>query len=152
MPENRPNLQPSTTQTVSSQIEKDTAAQTAPSSTQPLKTPRPARTTGGGTGIENAVKKSQEKAQREAEKRDLMWGRIAKAVDDAIGAEVPRNIETHNIDHIVKAILDYAPPKAQLVEETSQRRKNEIDKSVIQDAESLTKSNEAALLPEKQNT
>ncbi len=65
------------------------------------------------------MKKAQEKARRETEKRDSMWGRIAKGVDDAMGAETPGNIESHHIDYIVKAILDCALPKAQLVEETS---------------------------------
>ncbi len=81
-----------------------------------------------------------------------MWGLIAKAVDDAIGVETSGDIEGNHIHHIMNAILDFALPKAQLVEKTSQKGKNEKEISITQEAASSTKPNEAVQLPEKQGT
>lgn len=49
--------------------------------------------------------------------KNIMWGWIAKAVDKAIETEVPGNIESHHIEHIVNAILDCALPLQQQVDE-----------------------------------
>lgn len=49
-----------------------------------------------------------------------MWGRIAKAVDDAMEAEAPEQIERQHIDHIVNAILECALPKLPPAKKTSQ--------------------------------
>ena len=73
--------------------------------------------------MKNAVRKAQEKVRLEIAKKDIMWGRIAKAVDDAMGIDTPGDIEAHHINHIMNAILDFALPKAQLVEKTSQKRR-----------------------------
>ena len=48
-----------------------------------------------------------------------MWGRIAKAVDEAMEAEPPGNIESHHVEHIVNAILDCALPFQQQVDKTN---------------------------------
>ena len=148
-PENRPNLRPALTQIQPTRTEEDQESQTAPRNTQPGRIPRAVKTVGaaayvGGTGVENAVRKAKEKARLETEKRETMWRRIAKAVDDAMEVETPGDIEAHNIDHIVNAILDYALAKAQLVEKTSQKGKNEKEDSITQEAASSTKPNEAA--------
>ena len=155
--ENHSNPQPASTQFKPTRTEEDQVSQTAPSNTQTGKIPQAAKIVGaaanvGGTGVENAVRKEQEKVRLETEKRDAMWRRIAKAVDDAIGVETPGDIEAHNINHIVNAILDFALLKAQLVEKTSQKGKNEKKNSITQEAASSTKLNEAVQLPEKQGT
>lgn len=47
--------------------------------------------------MQKAVREAQEQARKEAERRDSMWGRIAKAVDDAMEAEAPEQIERQHI-------------------------------------------------------
>lgn len=42
--------------------------------------------------------------------KNVMWGQIAKAVDEAMEAKASENIESHHIEHIINAILDYALP------------------------------------------
>lgn len=44
-----------------------------------------------------------------------MWSRIAKAVDNAMEAELPGSIESHHVEYIVNAILDCALLLKQLV-------------------------------------
>lgn len=68
--------------------------------------------------VQSAIAKAQEKTRKEAEMKNAMWGRIAKAVDEAMEAEAPGNIESHHIEHIVNAILDCALPSQQQVDET----------------------------------
>lgn len=58
-----------------------------------------------------------------------MWGRIAKAVDVAMSAEAPGKIEDYQIEHIVEAILDCAPPKTQL---QAARRSSSSQENAIQ--------------------
>lgn len=36
-----------------------------------------------------------------------MWSQIRKAIDNGIEVEFPRNIESHQIEDIINAILDY---------------------------------------------
>lgn len=48
-----------------------------------------------------------------------MWGRIAKAVDEAMEAEPPGNIESHHVQHIVNVILDCALPFQQRIDKTN---------------------------------
>lgn len=64
-------------------------------------------------GIENAIAQAQEKARIEAKENDEMWGRIAKAVDIAIAAELPGRIDQDQVKHIINAILKCALPKLQ---------------------------------------
>ncbi len=89
------------------------------------------------------MRKAKEKVRLEIEKRDAIWRRIANVVEDAIGVETPGDIEAHDINHIVNAILDFALPKARLVEKTSQKEKNEKENIITQEAASSTKPNEA---------
>lgn len=42
---------------------------------------------------------------------NAMWEGIAKAIDNAMGAEAPGDIKAEQIEHIVNAILDCALPK-----------------------------------------
>ena len=65
-------------------------------------------------GIKSAITRAQEKVGAETKEKDEMWRRIAKAVDVALSAEAPGKIEEYQIQHIVKAILDWALPKVQL--------------------------------------
>lgn len=51
--------------------------------------------------------------------KNAMWSRIAKAVDDAMEAELPGNIESHHVEHVVNAILDCALPFQQRVDEAN---------------------------------
>ena len=51
--------------------------------------------------------------------KNAIWGRIAKAVDKAMAAKPPGNIESHHVEHIVNAILDYALPFQQQVDKTN---------------------------------
>ena len=62
-----------------------------------LKTARNSRqpTAGRNNGVENAVKKVQEKARREVEEKDAMW------VDNAIEAEAPGGVEAYQVEDIV---------------------------------------------------
>lgn len=67
--------------------------------------------------VQNAIAKAQERTRKETEMKNVMWGRIAKAVDEAMEAvdeameaEPPGNIESHRVQHIVNAILDCALP------------------------------------------
>ena len=46
-------------------------------------------------------------------------------MDHVIGIEILGDIETYNINCFYNAILDLALPKAQLMEKTSQKWKNE---------------------------
>ncbi len=153
-PENRLDPRPASTQIEPTITEEDQASQTTPSNTQPGKIPRSAKTVGaaayvGGTWVKNAVRKAQENVRFEIEKKDVMWGRIAKAVDDAMGIDTPGDIEAHHINHIMNAILDCALPKAQLVEKTSQKKKNEKENSITEEAASSTKPNETVQFPER---
>lgn len=56
-----------------------------------------------------------------------MWGRIAKAVDDAMEAESPKQIERYHIDHIVKAILECALPKLPCIQKPSSSHQRKED-------------------------
>lgn len=79
---------------------------------------------------------SQEHARKETEIRDSMWGRIAKAVDDAMEAEASEQIERHHIDHIVKAILECALPKSPQREGVNQNQpRDEINGDQEEDQE-----------------
>lgn len=60
--------------------------------------------------VQNAIAKTQERTRKETEMKNAMWGQIAKAVDEAIEVEPPGNIESHHVEQIVNAILDYAFP------------------------------------------
>lgn len=62
-------------------------------------------------GIENAIAQTQEKARIEAKANDEMWGRIAKAVDIAMTAELPGRIDQDQVKHIIDAILECVLPK-----------------------------------------
>ncbi len=77
--------------------------------------PKPGR----NNGVENAVKKAQEKTRREVEEKDAMWSRIAKAVDNAIEAEASGSVEAYQVEQIVNAILECALPKLRLNNKTS---------------------------------
>ena len=70
--------------------------------------------------MQKAVYEAQEQARKEAKRRDSMWGQIGKAIDDAIEAEAPEQIERRHIDHIVNAILECALPKLPLAKKPSQ--------------------------------
>lgn len=48
-----------------------------------------------------------------------MWGRIGKAVDEAMETEPPSNIESYHVEYIVNAILDFALPFQQRVDKTN---------------------------------
>ncbi len=88
------------------------AAHTQPAKAAPIAgKSAPPKTTSGTTGVQKVVHEAQEQAQKEAERRDSMWGRIAKAVDNAIEAEAPEQIERQQINHFVNAILECALPK-----------------------------------------
>ena len=63
--------------------------------------------------IENAIAQAQEKARIEAKENDKMWGRIAKAVNIAMAAELPGQIDQDQVKHIINAILECALPKLQ---------------------------------------
>ena len=60
--------------------------------------------------VQNATAKAQERTRKETEVKNAIWGRIAKAIDEAMEAEPPGNIESHHVEHIVNAILDCALP------------------------------------------
>ena len=62
---------------------------------------------GRTSGIENAIRKVQEKVRKEEKEKDAIWGRIAKTVDVAMAAEGPGEVEEHQIEHIINAILGY---------------------------------------------
>ena len=69
--------------------------------------------------VQNAIAKAQERTRKETEMKNAMWGRIAKAVDEAMEAEPPGNIENHHVGHIVNAILGCAVPFQQRVDKTN---------------------------------
>lgn len=54
--------------------------------------------------VQSAISKAQEKTQKETEMKNAMCGRICKGSR----AEPPSNIESHHVEHIVNATLDYA--------------------------------------------
>lgn len=123
--ENRPNrqsprLNPTTNQN-EDPVPQSPAAHTQPASAAPTAgKAAPPKKTLGITGVQKAVQEAQEQARKEAVRRDSMWGRIAKAVDDAMEVEAPEQIERQHIDHIVNAILECALPKLHLAKKPSQ--------------------------------
>lgn len=123
--ENRPNrqsprLNPTTNQN-EDPVPQSPAAHTQPASAAPTAgKAAPPKKTLGITGVQKAVQEAQEQARKEAVRRDSMWGRIAKAVDDAMEVEAPEQIERQHIDHIVNAILECALPKLHPAKKPSQ--------------------------------
>lgn len=123
--ENRPNrqsprLNPTTNQN-EDPVPQSPAAHTQPASAAPTAgKAAPPKKTLGTTGVQKAVQEAQEQARKEAVRRDSMWGRIAKAVDDAMEVEAPEQIERRHIDHIVNAILECALPKFHPAKKPSQ--------------------------------
>lgn len=87
--------------------------------------------TAGITWVQKAVHDAQAQAKKSRrKKRDSLWGRVAKAVDDAMEAESPEQIERHHIDHILKAILECALPKLPCIQKpSSSHQRKEEDKS-----------------------
>ena len=69
--------------------------------------------------VQNAIAMAQEGTRKETEMKNAIWGRIAKAVDKAMEAEPPGNIESHHVEHIVNAILDCALPFQQRVDKAN---------------------------------
>ncbi len=69
--------------------------------------------------VQNAIAKTQERTRKETEVKNAMWGRIAKALDEAMEAERPGNIESHHVEYIVNAILDFALLFQQRVDKTN---------------------------------
>lgn len=69
--------------------------------------------------VQNAIAKAQERTRKETEMKNAMWGRIAKAVDEAIEVEPLGNIESHHVEHIVNAILYYTLLYWQKVDKTN---------------------------------
>lgn len=50
---------------------------------------------GKPSGIENTIKRAQEKVRKDENEKNAMWGRIAKVVDVAMAAEGPGKVEDH---------------------------------------------------------
>lgn len=48
--------------------------------------------------VQNAISEAQERTRKETEKKNAMWGRISKAVDEAMEAKPPGNIENTFLD------------------------------------------------------
>lgn len=104
----------------------------------------------GTTGVQKAVQKAQEQARKKAEVRDSMWGRIAKAVDDAMEAEAPEQIERQYINYIVNAILECALPKLPLAKKPSQNqpgREKEKEQEEGQDMHGTGETAESSTSP-----
>ena len=106
---------------------------------------------GGTSGIENAIRKAQEKVRKEEKEKDAMWGRIAKAVDVAMAAEGPGKVEDHQIEHIINAILGCRTlSKSQL---QKQRRNTGAQTAITEEPQfQEVESPATTILPAKQET
>ena len=78
-----------------------------------IASPRSLLATEANGGIESAITQAQEKARIEAKKNNEMWGKIAKAVDVAMAAKTPGQIDRDQVKQIINAILECASPKPQ---------------------------------------
>lgn len=65
-----------------------------------------------GAWGENKIRKKREKARLETEKNGVIWGRIAKALNNIIRIKIYGDIEAYHINHILNAIFDFALFKA----------------------------------------
>ena len=107
---------------------------------------------GRNNGVENAVKKAQEKARREIEEKDAMWSRIAKAVDNAIEAKASGSVEAYQVEHIVNAILECALPKPRLNDKTPKEGQKPMDPKAKQQTSQISALDAATELPKKQES
>ena len=155
--ENRPNrqsprLNPTTNQN-EDPVPPSPAAHTQPASAAPTagKAASPKKTL-GTTRVQKAVHEAQEQARKEAERRDSMWGRIAKAVDSAIEAEAPEQIERRHIDHIVNAILECALPKLPPAKKPIQNHLGKKKNKEQEEGQKILSTGEAAQSSNSSNT
>ncbi len=129
-PENCPNPQPSLTQIKPTRTEEDQASLTAPSNTQPGRIPRAAKTIRATAYVWGTwVEKCNEEGTRKSTVRDWEERRNLRAYRKSSrwcnGSRDTGDIEAHNINHIVNAILDFALLEAQLVEKLVKKRRME---------------------------
>lgn len=102
--------------------------------------------------MQKAVQEAQEQARKEAVRRDSMWGRIANAVDDAMRAEAPEQIETRHIDHIVNAILECPLPKLPPAKKPSQNHLGREKDKEQKEGQEILSTGEAAQPSNSSNT
>ena len=104
----------------------------------------PPKKTAGITGVQKAVHEAQEQARKEAERRGSMWGRIAKAVDGAMEAKAPEQIERQHMDHIVNAILECALLKLPSAKKPSQNHLRKEKDKEQEESQEVHSTGEAA--------